>query len=302
MELRQLKTFQTVATLLSFNRAALKLHYAQSSISAQIQVLEEELGVRLFDRLGRSIIVTEAGERLLKYAEKILDLADQTYTDIADSRAPQGSLTIRVPESFGVHRLPLIIKQFHTRFPMVKLRFITCANEGLAKDLRKGVTDLAILFAESVDSADLGVEVLGYESVIIVAHPGHPLGSRPVVKTAELENESFFYSRVDCSYLKSFQKILEQEKVRPKKYLEFNSIEAIKRSVMVGAGISVLPEIAVSEEISEGKLIALPWEEGSLEVASLMIWYKDRWLSPTLKAFMAATRDIFKGLDGGTKK
>ena len=71
---------------------------------------------------------------------------------------------------------------------------------------------------------------------------------------------------------------------------------------MVGAGISVLPEIAVSEEISEGKLIALPWEEGSLEVASLMIWYKDRWLSPTLKVFMEATKDIFKGLEGGTKK
>ncbi len=294
MEIRQLRTFRTVATLLSFNRAAESLHYAQSSISAQIQSLEEELGVQLFDRLGRRVIITEAGEHLLQYAEKILDLADETLAEIAGATEPRGSLTIRVPETFVVHRLPPVIKQFHALYPNVRLRFITCAHEGLEKDLRKGITDLAFLLTESIQATDLGVEVIGYENIIIVACPGHPLAAKPVVHTRDLEGESFFISRVDCSYLKTFQQILEQENVRSSKVLEFYSVEAIKRSVMMGTGITVLPEVAVADEIAEGKLVALPWQEEKLEVATLMIWYKDRWLSPTLKAFMQMTREVIK--------
>ena len=294
MEIRQLKTFRAVAALLSFNRAAERLNYAQSSISAQIQALEEELGVQLFDRLGRRIMVTEAGERLLQYAEKILDLADETMAEIAGAKEPQGSLTIRIPESFGVYRLPPVIKQFHALFPKVRLHFITCADEGLQKDLRKGITDLAFLLSESIQASDLGVKVLGFESIVIVAHPEHPLAAKSVVHTRDLEGETLLLSKVDCSYRKSFQQILEEEKVRLNLSLEFYSVEAIKRSVMVGAGITILPEVAVAEEIARGRLVALAWEEEKLDVATLMIWFKERWLSPTLKAFMEITSRLLK--------
>ncbi len=286
MEIRQLKTFRAVATLLSFNRAAEQLHYAQSSISAQIQALEEELGVRLFDRLGRRILLTEAGERLLQYAGKIVDLEEQTRAEIKGASEPQGSLTIRIPETLGVHRLPPVVKAFHERFPKVEMRFITCAHEGLQKDLRKGVTDLAFLLTESINAGDLGVEVLGYESIILVAPPGHPLTAKTTISTRDLEGETILLSKVDCSYRRSFEQLLEQEGVRPEAPLEFYSVEAIKRSVMAGAGITILPEVAVGEEIEEGKLFPLAWEEGRLEVATLMIWYRERWISPTLSAFM----------------
>jgi DNA-binding transcriptional LysR family regulator len=152
MEIRQLRSFQTVANLLSFNKAAGQLHYAQSSISAQIQALEEDLGVQLFDRLGRKVVLTETGVQLLHYANKILDLVDQTHSEMAGDREPQGALTVRIPESFGVHRLPAVIKDFHSRFPKIKLNFITCTVEGLEKDLRKGITDLAFLLAESINA------------------------------------------------------------------------------------------------------------------------------------------------------
>ena len=86
MEIRHLKTFLGVAKALSFNKAAEHLNYAQSSVSAQIQALEEELGVQLFDRLGRRILLTEAGIRLLDYAEKILQLVDETRAELADGK------------------------------------------------------------------------------------------------------------------------------------------------------------------------------------------------------------------------
>lgn len=294
MEIRQLRTFWTVANLLSFNRAAERLHYAQSSISAQIQALEEELGVPLFERLGRRILLTEAGGRLLRYAEKIVNLVDETRAEVAEGREPQGALTIRIPETFGVHRLPSVIKKFHSDFPAIKLNFITCAHEGLDKDLRKGITDLAFLLAESIQAADLMVEPLGFESMVIVAGPAHHLAQRQAVGAKDLAGETILFSRVDCSYRRIFQRLLDEQEVPYDKGLEFSSVEVVKRCVAAGIGITILPEIAVAEEIAAKKLWRLPWTEGEIEVATLMIWYKERWISPTLNAFMEITREAMK--------
>ena len=291
MEIRQLRTFQAVAQMLSFNRAAERLHYAQSSISAQIQALEEELEVKLFDRLGRRILLTEAGERLLQYARKILDLADETKAEVVRSKEPEGALTIRVPESFCVHRLPPVVKRFRSQFPKVGLSFVTCAVENLQKDLRKGITDLAFLLTESIQATDLEVEAMGFEHIILVANHGHPLAAKPKIKTRDLEGETILLSKVDCSYRRSFQQILDQQKVLPGTTLEFNSVAAIKQCVMEGVGITILPEVAVAQDIAQGRLASIAWEE-KLEVATLMIWYKDRWLSPTLSAFMDMTREV----------
>jgi DNA-binding transcriptional LysR family regulator len=292
MEIRNLRTFKTVARLLSFSRAAERLHYAQSSISAQIQSLEEELGVRLFDRLGRRILLTEAGERLLQFSDKLLELEEETLAAVTGSKDPQGTLTIRIPESFGVHRLPPVIRRFRSRFPKVGLRFMTCAHEELQKDLRKGVTDLAFLLAESIQAADLDVEPVGFESIAIAAHPDHPLAKRSIVHTRDLEGQTILLSKVDCSYRRPFERMLIEAGVEADYSLIFNSVATLKQCVRQGIGIAILPEIAIKEDMETGKLVALPWAEGPLEVAVLMIWYKGRWISPTLKAFMKTTKEV----------
>lgn len=294
MEIRQLKSFRAVANLLSFNKAAGQLNYAQSSISAQIQTLEEELGIQLFDRMGKRVQLTENGVLLLKYANKILDLVDETQSAVTAGKEPLGSLTVRIPESFGTHRLPPVIKAFHGRFPKVQLNFITCAQEGLEKDLRKGVTDLAFLFAESISAQDLEVETIGFESVVLVASPGHPLSSKRRVHTRDLAGETLLLSRVDCSYRKIFEQILKEEEVGSYNLFEFYSVEVIKRSLISGLGVSVLPEAAVAEEVRQNRLVVLPWSEESIEVAILMIWFRERWISPSLHAFMDMTRQVIK--------
>ncbi|SPJ15714.1 Uncharacterized HTH-type transcriptional regulator YwqM [Syntrophobacter sp. SbD2] len=292
MEIRQLRSFQTVANLMSFNKAADRLNYAQSSISAQIHALEEELGVQLFDRLGKKVQITEAGAQLLRYADKILNLVDETHSQMTADQEPAGSLTVRVPESFAVHRLPPVIGEFHSRFPGVQLNFITCAHEGLEKDLRKGITDLAFLLAESVSASDLMVETLGFETIVLVAAPNHPLGAKRALHTQDLEGQTILLSRVDCSYRKVFEQMLDQEGVRGVKKLEFYSVEAIKRCVMAAVGIAVLPETAVAAEAARREVIILPWPEGGIEVALLMVWYRDRWISPALSAFMNLTKKM----------
>jgi DNA-binding transcriptional LysR family regulator len=292
MEIRQLKSFQTVANLLSFHKAADQLHYAQSSVSAQVQALEEELGVQLFERLGKRVQLTPTGIQLLQYANKILALTNEAQSEVAENKNPAGSLTIRIPESFGVHRLPPIIKEFHTRFPEVQLQFITCAHEGLEKDLRKGITDLAFLLTDALSASDLIAETIGFEAVVLVSSPGNALAKKRTVHTRDLAKETILFSKVDCSYRRIFKNILEQEGAGEFRSIEFWSVEALKRAIMAGVGITVLPEIAVAAEVARKKLVILPWSEGKIEVALLMICYRDRWISPTLKAFMDITKQI----------
>jgi DNA-binding transcriptional LysR family regulator len=293
MELRQLRTFRTVATYLSFNQAAEQLNYAQSSVSAQIHALEEELCVSLFDRLGRGIRLTEAGERLLQYAEKILDLADESRSEIAETRETQGALTIRVPESSGIWRLSQVIGRYVGRYPAVRLDFTTCAHETLQKALRKGITDLAFLLTESLQVADLDTEVLGFESIVMVASPDHPLARRRTVHSRDLAGEVLLLSRVDCSYRLTLERLLAEAGIVPQNVHTFHSVEILKRCAMNGSGITVLPQIAVADDLAAGRLVRLKWRD-AFEVALLMIWYRERWRSPALEAFMATTREVLK--------
>ena len=125
MELRQVQTFRTVAEELSFSRAAAKLGYVQSSVSAQVRALERELGVPLFDRLGRSIKLTDAGEVMLAHSRTLLALAEETKGAVVDagvgSDEVTGSLTVSAPETLITYRLPKLLALFHERHPKVRL-------------------------------------------------------------------------------------------------------------------------------------------------------------------------------------
>lgn len=291
MEIRHLKTFKAVATLLSFNKAAKELHYAQSSVSAQIKALEGELEVRLFDRLGRGIALTAAGEQLLPYAQKMVDLSEETLADISGSTTPRGHLTIRVPESMAVSRLPKVIGRFHSQFPKVRLTFTTCAHEGLQEDLRKGVTDLAFLLTEGIRAGDLATKIIGYEKILMVAAPHHPLAGRSGVTAEDVAGQCLLFSKADCSYRRIFEETLKRQGLPITETVTFQSVAALKACLLAGLGITILPESSVSQEIAQGKLAKLPSEEGTLDVALIMIWYRSKWLSPALQAFMKMVAD-----------
>lgn len=250
MEIRQLKTFKAVADYRSFNKAAHAIHYAQSTVSAQIMALEEDLGIRLFERLGRSIILTEVGENLYQYACKMLELAEAARAELSEKARLAGSLTIRVPESFCATRLTPVIARFQNRMPAVKLRFITCAQEGLGHDLRNGITDLAFLLTDSIQSKDLTAEILGTERLLFIAAPGHPLAQLNQFETEMLVDHTLLLSQVDCSYRRILEQMLLEKKCEPKMVLEFSSVAAIIACVIAGLGVTLIPEVSVKAFIT----------------------------------------------------
>ena len=290
MELRDLRTFLAVARLLSFHRAAEEVHAAQSTVSARIAALEQDLGLRLFERLGRRVGLTTAGERLRDYAAKLLDLEDEARAWVAGASEARGTLTVRVPESLCAWRMGAVIRSFRERFPHVALSFTACTLEGLEKDLRQGVTDLAFLMAEGVRAGDLVVEALGVERLVLVAAPGHRLAGLKCVGPDDLRGETLVLSKADCSYRKMFEGLLDERGVTRAAGVEFSSAAALRGCVMGGVGLSLLPELAVRADVAAGKLAVLPWAEGELETAVLMLRHRDKWLSPPLCAFMDMVR------------
>jgi DNA-binding transcriptional LysR family regulator len=188
-----------------------------------------------------------------------------------------------------------VVAAFHQEMPQVKLRFITCAQEGLKRDLRKGVTDLAFLLTDAVQSSDLHVEIIGIEKLVFVAAPDHPLSKGNDLDLSMLTDQTLLLSQVDCSYRRLLMQGMSTAQIKPGKILEFNSVAAIIACARQGLGLTLIPHVAVCQEIKTKKLKVLPCSDGDFEVAQLMIWHQDKWLSPILQRFMEITRKMLMG-------
>ena len=292
MELRQLKTFQTVARLSSFNRAAKVLNYAQSTVSAQIKLLEEEFGAPLFNRLGKKINLTEAGQMLMRYSQKMLDIEKETLANVSSWEEPHGSISIRIPQSIGTYLLPSVLSKFQASFPKVGFDISTCAYNELIQELKTGITDIAFLLADSIPFSELKSEVLRIENLVLVANPEHHLARQTTVQIRDLSGQTILLPKHDCSYKMIFEQILTEEKVTPATFIELNSLESIKKCVFKGVGVAMIPLMSIRKDIAQEKIAVLPWAEENLETAVLMIWHRDKWISPVLRAFMDTAREV----------
>ncbi|MFT9848928.1 LysR family transcriptional regulator [Aneurinibacillus sp. REN35] len=286
MELRHLHTFKVAAEVKGFTKAADILSYAQSSVTAQIQALEEELGMKLFDRLGKKVLLTSAGEKLLPYAQQMIELHDAAVQALTTSTVPAGTLTIGAPESLAAFRLPAIIREYTKRYPQVKITLrpgVCWELRGLA---RSGELDVVFLLEPETTEHDLEIQTLVMEKMAIISPPDHPLTKRQSITGEDLKEETLLHTEPGCSYRTLFERHLNSCGVFPASDLEFWSIEAIKNCVMSGLGLSFLPWITVEKEIADGTLRALNWNDESCRVATQLAYHKKKWISPALQEFL----------------
>jgi DNA-binding transcriptional LysR family regulator len=289
MDLQRLQTFRTAATLMNFNRAAAVLNYSQSAVSAQIKNLEDEIGTLLFRRIGKTVQLTEAGAKLLTYADKLLAIKEEALADLAGKNISSGLLTLRMPQTMAACYLPAILREYQPRFPGVQLDITSCALHSLEHELRIGTVDLAFLFAEGIGANNLEAELLRIEPLVVVVHPHHMLAGIRSVYYKDLEGQVLLLPKNDCGYRMIFEQAMAQEHVKPATVIEMNSIEAIKKTLVAGIGISLLPEIAVCTELENGSMVRVSWAD-TLETGVLMIRYKGKWQSPPQKNFMETVR------------
>lgn len=298
MELRQLNTFRTVASTLNFSRAAEVLNYVPSNVTMQIKALEDELGVRLFDRLGKQLVLTNEGKRFLTHIQVVLNRLDEARSVVHENGILSGTLTISANEVICAYRLPAVFQLFRSRHPGVRLIFRSFSNQQLKEALFEGTADVVFMLDEPIRSSRLAVEPLLEETFRFFAAPDHPLTKQTVLQLEDFQGEVFLTNEKGCPYRTMFDRAFEKEGIDSITYLEFQSAEAIKQCAMVGIGIAFLPEITVQAEVERGELVALPWEIPELHVYTQMLWHKDKWLSPIILSFIEATREVLAIKEG----
>ncbi|HKV27361.1 MAG TPA: LysR family transcriptional regulator [Candidatus Acidoferrales bacterium] len=290
MELRQIEIFKMLAEELNFTRTGRRIHCVQSNVSVQIRSLEREFGVQLFERLGQRVRLTAQGQTFLPYAERILRLVQEATAVTRGGENPAGTLIIGMPESVLTYRLPPVLQIFRGNWPHVELVFRGISSIELIPCLERGDLDLGLVIDDAIRSPGIHAEVLCNEALALTVQPGHPLLRAPIVRPEDLGSYTFLLTDQGCAYRSKLETALAHVHVRPRTVMEFTSVEAIKQCAALGMGIACLPRIVVERDLASGKLVVLPTADFELVMHTLVVWHRDKWLSPAMKAFLSLIR------------
>jgi len=258
MEIHQLRYFIAVAEEGSFSRAAAREHVAQPSLSQQIQKLEADLDERLFDRLPRAIIATEAGRCLLPRARQILlEIADarRCVDDLKEGVA--GSLAVGALPTIAPYILPKLIGKFQDRYPNVTMEIFEDTTENLALRLEDGALDLA-LASTCDDTSTLEQHSLGEESLLLLVAAEHRLANKKTIKWSDLKSEKFLLLHEMHCLSVQVRKLLIAHKLQPETAVRGAQLATISRMVASGLGVTLVPQMMISVVTPKG-CAALPF-------------------------------------------
>jgi DNA-binding transcriptional LysR family regulator len=255
MDFTYLHTFCEVARWGNFTRAAEALGYAQSSVTTQIQKLEERYGAILFERYGRRMRLTQAGEVLLVYARQILAL--QTEAKAQLSEQDTGTITIRTIETLAAFYLPPLLQTFRRSHPEITLTLHSGNEASIMQAVKDGESDLGFILERPVVDPDVVCVPLRQEELAIITRSDSPHAQASELSVEELANARLILTEEGCTSRALLLQAFRASGTPHTIACEFGSLEAIKQCVMCGLGIGFLPRLTVQEEVAQGKLQAI---------------------------------------------
>jgi DNA-binding transcriptional LysR family regulator len=291
MELSQLEVFLAVAREKRFSRAAEKLFRTQSAVSQTIGKLEDELGESLFDRSSREGILTDAGQVLYEYAEKLLNLRTEAAESLAELREVQkGKLVIAANEFTALYLLP-VLAEFRRLHPMIKITVQRALGSHIPDDVLRYSAELGVLSYEPQEPR-LHSVVVYLDELAFVVPPSHPLANAQHVSIRQLGAESFVAHTVSSPYREKVLQLFKTHKTPLHMDLELPTLQAIKQFVAMGNGVALIPEISVETELARGELVAIPVKELQLKRKLRLIYRKDANLSHAARAFLKVAEAV----------
>lgn len=294
MELSQLTTFCRVARRLSFSRAAEELCLTQPAVSRHIHALERELGVDLFQRRGRSVLLTDAGRYLLEYGEQILQLAARARQAMEElQNLETGRVTVGASSTMGNYVLPGILAGFMRRYPGIDVALRVGSSRDIAEAISQDRVDLGVL-AGPIELPSLYTEPYVGDKLVLVGPPGYRRGEGDgagvTALLAWLRKEVLILREPGSATRYAVERHLEALEVEPGRHLVFGNTEAIKRAVAAGLGISFLSRYTVEVEVRAGLLSVLEGPDLSIRRQFSIAYRKDTRLSPAALALLAYLR------------
>lgn len=284
MDLVYYQTFREVAVRQSFTRAAEQLGYAQSSVTTQIQKLEKEFGVQLFERYGRGLRLTSAGEELLKTVTRMLELHQQAKEKLAKQGG--GSLTIGTIDSLAAYYLPPFVQRIWQSYPELNIRLQPDREDRIVHRVKEGELDFGLMLVGEPTDPALEWTVIREEPLVFVSAPNHPLARLAEADLRRLDGEEWIMTEETCNYRIMLEKMLKAEGLSYRIGLEIGNPEAVKGCVAAGGGIAILPRLAAAGELERGELAALPFSHPDLRLSLQLCTHPRKWISHAMRAFL----------------
>ena len=294
MEIRQLKAFLAIAEAKTFTAGARRVNVTQAAISMQIRQLEEEVGLQLFTRTPRRVILTEAGEYLLERARKILREHDSALAEIAEvAGAEMGRLRIGTASgTFAMHQLPWIIQGLKEKFPNSDLTVSSGTSQKLVDRMMHGEIDIAFV-SMPVDNANITTESIFSDEIVAIAHPKHPLAGDKYISAAALAGEDLILGEQGGNTRRMIDEFFHAANVKPNITMELSRQEAINLMVENKLGVGMAGAKSVAREIRDGKLISWLIEGAEIKWELGLARLRGGHFSPIGKEFVRLCKESF---------
>jgi LysR family transcriptional regulator, cell division regulator len=285
MDVSDLRIFEAVSRLGSMNRAAVELHTVQSNVTARIRALEENLGVTLFQRHARGVIMTSAAERLLPFVGRITKLVSDAQAAAKDEGAPNGTLLLGSMETTAALRLSPLLSQFAAAYPKVRLAITTGTTSRLLNDVIQCRLDGAFV-AGPLSHPDLHHETVFREELVLIT-PRNVATLQDLANVPDLRTIVF---QIGCSYRQRLESVLADLGIIVAKPMEFGSLDIIIGCVAAGAGVTLLPRSMVVAAQKDGRIFVHDLPAKYAQTETLFVHRNDAYLSSAMKAFLDAAR------------
>ncbi len=284
LTLRQLKVFEAAATHLNFSAAAKQLYLSQPAVSMQIKQLEENIGLPLFEQMGKKVYLTDAGKELFHYSHHIsLQLADMEAVFDEMKGLGKGKFTLSVVNTAN-YFTPQLLARFCQRHPDINVILQVANRDAVLKQLADNSTDLAIL-GQPPDGLDIKAEPFLANPLVVIAAPDHPLVKQKRVKFAQLATETFMSRESGSGTRSAMERVFAQHKIQPHISMEMETNEAIKQAVRAGMGLGILSLHSIELELETGRLAMLNVEHFPLLRHWFVAHRQNKRLSGAAQAF-----------------
>lgn len=293
MELKYLYTVKKITEVGNYQRAAVALNYAQSTITFQVKQLEKELNIQLFEKSGGNMILTKAGEAMMPMIDQVITSVNTLMSHQNSQEGLCGTLVIALPESLITYQLQGVLKEFKEKAPQVKLSLRVMNCYAIFDQLCGNDIDIAIHYDVGNYPTSVVTEKLRAYPLVLVCSPEIPENERDFITPNQEKKLCHIQNDQNALSLKIFQQYLRQKAIFLEPELEVWSIEAIKKSVISNLGVAFLPRFTVEDELSSGILQEIPTSIIEPKMTAVYAYSRNKWQSPAMQEFLAILKKHF---------
>lgn len=290
MESRQLWTFINAAKMGSFSKAAESLGYTQAAVTIQIKNLEEELGVKLFDRMGKQVTLTNRGKKLLIHAHNIFKEVNQVKNELRPQGELDGRLVIGTNESLCFSKLPTLLTYFREHHPKMNISIVFDSPDPLLEMMEHNKVDLVYFLDEPRYSNAWNKEMEEKEPVVFVCASRCRFAGQKNVKVEDFMDQPFFLTEKNANYRRALDKYLASKNIELTPFVEISDTEFILKMVELNNGMSFLPRFAIEKSVADGHLAIVDVAEPEIYMYRQIFYHKDKWLTREMEEFIRVAK------------